>query len=80
MNGGDKIKKFSDFICKNRVLILIVCSLLFLLSIVGTKMTRINYDILVYLPEDIETVKGQNIMTNDFGVGAYSVVMVHDKT
>lgn len=69
------MKKFSNFVCKNRIAILIVCSFLFVFSIIGTKMTKINYDILVYLPKDIETVKGQDIMTDEFGMGAYSVVM-----
>lgn len=69
------MKKFSNFVCKNRIAILIICSFLFVFSIIGTKMTKINYDILVYLPKDIETVKGQDIMTDEFGMGAYSVVM-----
>ena len=38
--------------------------------------TRINYDVLTYLPEDIETMQGQEIMTNDFGIGAFSMLMV----
>ena len=65
--------KIAQKICENKNLILIITGILFLLSIVGIKLTNINYDILVYLPEEIETVQGQNILTNDFGMGAYSV-------
>ena len=48
------------------------------LSFIGYKLTKVNYDILVYLPEDIETIKGQNILTNDFDMGSYSIVLVSD--
>ena len=69
------MEKFAKKICENKNIILIITGILFLLSIVGIKLTKINYDILVYLPEEIETVQGQNILTNDFGMGAYSVVL-----
>ena len=42
----------------------------------GYVNTRINYDVLTYLPDDIETMQGQEIMTNDFGIGAFSMLMV----
>ena len=45
-------------------------------AVIGYVKTKINYDILVYLPEDIETIKGQNILTNDFKTGAFSFVFV----
>ena len=69
------MEKFAKKICENKNIILIITGILFLLSIVGIKLTKINYDILVYLPKEIETVQGQNILTNDFGMGAYSVVL-----
>ena len=69
------MEKFAKKICENKNIILIITGILFLLSIVGIKLTKINYDILVYLPKEIETVRGQNILTNDFGMGAYSVVL-----
>ena len=40
------------------------------------KLTKVNYDILVYLPQDIETIKGQDILTNDFNMGAYSITVI----
>ena len=69
------MKKFSEFICKNRVLVLIVSFALLILSFIGMKLTKINYDILIYLPDDIETIKGQNILTDEFNMGAYAMVI-----
>lgn len=76
--GGYIMKKVADFICKHKVGILIITGVLFVLSLVGMKLTSINYDILVYLPSDIETVQGQNILKDDFDMGAYSIVVAHD--
>ena len=72
------MNKFSERIIKNKNLILIVSSILLVLSFIGYKLTKVNYDILVYLPEDIETIKGQNILTNNFDMGSYSIVLVSD--
>ena len=63
------MKKFSDFICKNKNIVLIISFVLLALSFVGMKLTKINYDILVYLPSDIETIEGQDILTNEFNMG-----------
>lgn len=70
------MKKFGNFICKQKYIVLIVSFVLFLLSIVGMNLTKINYDILVYLPSDIETIKGQKTLTNDFQMGAYSIAII----
>ena len=69
------MKKIADNICKHKTLVLIITSILFLLSLIGAYLTKINYDILVYLPSDIETVKGQNILTEDFNMGSYAFVL-----
>ena len=61
--------KIAEKICKHRKLILIIALLLLIPSIIGMKATRINYDILVYLPEDIETIKGEDILSEDFDMG-----------
>lgn len=66
---GKKIVKF-------RVSILILSIILLIPAVWGYVNTRINYDVLTYLPEDIETMQGQEIMTNDFGIGAFSMLMV----
>ncbi len=70
--------KVAKAICKHRKLILIIALLLLIPSIIGMKATRINYDILVYLPEDIETIKGENILSEDFNMGGFSVVLLED--
>ena len=70
------MKKISELICKYRVLILIVAIVLLIPSIIGYKATRVNYDILVYLPDSIKTVQGQNILSEDFNTGAYSIVVL----
>lgn len=70
--------KIAEAICKHRKLILIIALLLLIPSIIGMKATRINYDILVYLPEDIETIKGENILSEDFNMGGFSVVLLED--
>lgn len=68
--------KFGKKIVKYRVTILILSVLLLIPSVWGYVHTRINYDVLTYLPEDIETMQGQEIMTEDFGIGAFSMLMV----
>ena len=70
------MEKVSDFITKKYKLIAIICFLLLIPSFIGYAKTKINYDILVYLPQDIETVKGQNILTEDFKTGSYSFVII----
>lgn len=72
------MQRFSKFICKHSKLILVLALLLIIPSIIGMKTTRINYDILVYLPEDIETIKGENILSENFNMGAFSVVILED--
>lgn len=70
--------KLGKAICKHKRLILIVALLLLIPSVIGMKATRINYDILVYLPEDVETIKGEKILSEDFDMGAFSVVLLED--
>lgn len=72
------MKKIADKICDCKKVILIVSSILLVVSFILMKMTKINYDILVYLPEDIETIKGQNILTDDFNMGAYSIAVIEN--
>lgn len=70
--------KFGKAVVKFRVPILILTLLLMIPSILGYIGTRVNYDMLEYLPEDMETVIGQNELMNDFGKGAFSLVIVED--
>ena len=73
------MKKISKFITNNSKLIVIISILLLIPALIGYVHTKINYDILVYLPKDIETIKGQNILTYDFKTGAFSFVFVDNK-
>ncbi|MBO4492799.1 MAG: MMPL family transporter [Ruminococcus sp.] len=68
--------KFSELIVKHRVLVLIIGVLLLIPSALGYVNTRVNYDILSYLPKDINTMVGQDILKEDFGQGGFSLVMV----
>lgn len=68
--------KFGKWVVKNRIMILIIGVLLLIPSALGYFKTRINYDILTYLPEDIETMEGQEIMVDEFGTGAFSMCVV----
>ncbi len=70
------MKKFSKVVVKHRVLIFILGILLLIPSIIGMISTRINYDLLSYLPGDIETMKGQNILVDEVGTGAFSMFVV----
>ena len=70
------MQKFGRGVVKLRVPILIVSVLLLIPSIFGFVSTIINYDILSYLPSDIETMKGQDIMLDEFGKGGFSLVML----
>ncbi len=65
-------------IVKLRVPILVLALLLLIPSVIGIAGTRINYDILTYLPEDMETVVGQDELMKDFGKGAFSLIVIED--
>lgn len=70
------MKKISKFITNHSLAIVLVSILLLIPATIGYIKTKVNYDILVYLPEDIETIQGENILTDEFGIGAFSFVMV----
>lgn len=67
--------KFGKFVANHRVLILIIALLLIIPSAIGYFNTRVNYDILSYLPKDIDTMVGQDIMKEKFGKGGFSFVI-----
>lgn len=70
------MNKFGEFIVRNKLLILIIGILLMIPAGLGYINTRVNYDILSYLPKDINTMKGQDILKDDFGQGGFSFVML----
>ncbi|SET32610.1 efflux RND transporter permease subunit [[Clostridium] polysaccharolyticum] len=69
---------FGKFISKHAKLILLICLVLLIPATYGMIKTRINYDVLSYLPDNLETVNGQNILLDEFGMGAFSMVVVED--
>lgn len=68
--------KIGKFIAKHKYLILVISLILLVPSAIGYVKTRINYDILSYLPKTLETVDGQDVMVDEFGMGAFSMVVV----
>ena len=70
--------KFGELVCKYKKAILIIALLLLIPAVIGMKATKINYDILVYLPSDIETIKGEKILSEDFNMGAFSIIILDD--
>ena len=66
------------WIARKKYFILAMCLLLIIPSFIGISNTKINYDVLSYLPDSLETVKGQDIMVDDFGMGAFSMVIVEN--
>ena len=72
------MKKIGNFVCEHKWLIVIATFILMIPALLGYILTDINYDILVYLPSDIETLKGEHILTDDFHMGAFSIVVVDD--
>ena len=72
------MKKFGVFICNNAKLVVIISVVILFFSLIGIKLTKINYDILTYIPNSYDTVKGQKILTNDFNVGAYSIAVIEN--
>lgn len=72
------MEKFGKVIVKLRIPILVLSILLLIPSAIGYVNTRVNYDILYYLPDEIETMQGQDILMEDFNKGAYAMVVVQD--
>lgn len=72
--------KFSRAVVRSRKAILILCLLLLIPSVMGMMGTRINYDMLTYLPDGLDTVTGQDILMDDYGKGAFSIIVIEDQT
>lgn len=70
------MNRFGKFVTRHKYIILIIGILLIIPSAIGMSMTRVNYDVLSYLPNTLETVEGQDIMVDEFGMGAFSMIVV----
>ena len=73
------MKKISNIVVNHYILIFILSLICIIPAYIGMINTKINYDILVYLPDKIDTIKGEKILTDDFGLGAYAFVMIDSK-
>lgn len=74
----DIMINFGKKIVKHRKLVIIICLLLMIPAVIGYAFTHVNYDLLNYLPGDLETMKGQDILVDEFGMGAFTMVIVED--
>lgn len=72
------MNKFGKFIAKHRVMVLIIATLLLLPALYGKINTKINYDILTYLPKDLESVKGQEILNEVFNSSATGMIIIEN--
>ena len=69
------MKRFTKWMVRHRGIVVILCLLLLIPSILGMAATKTKYDLLYYLPQDLDTVKGQKILLEDFGKGAFSLLV-----
>ena len=67
------MEKLGRKIVKFRIPVFVISILLLIPAVIGYVNTKVNYDILYYLPDEIETMKGQDILVDQFGTGAYSM-------
>ena len=74
------MKRFTKEMVRHRMLVIILCLALVVPSILGMAATKTKYDLLYYLPQDLETVKGQEILLEDFGKGAFSLLVTEGMT
>ena len=72
------MEKLGIAICKQKKLILMIAILLLIPAAIGMFTTRVNYDILVYLPDNIETIEGESILSDEFGMGGFSMVILEN--
>ena len=71
-------QSLGHFVVKRKWMLVVVSLFLLIPSVLGYRHTKINYDILVYLPKDIETMKGQDILAEDFDMGSFAICVVED--
>ena len=72
------MKKLSDFIVRKRNLILLIAVLLLIPSAIGYARTKVNYDLLSYLPKDVESMKGQKSLSDDFNLASTGMLVVEN--
>ena len=70
--------KFGKWVARHKILIILFAVVLMIPAVIGYVKTRINYDLLSYLPDSLETVSGQDTMVDKFGMGAFSMIVVEN--
>ena len=78
--GGNVVKRFTRWLVAHRVLVVVLCLALMIPSYLGMAATKTKYDLLYYLPQDLDTVRGQEILLEDFGKGAFSLLVTEGMT
>ena len=76
--GVSEEMKLGERIVKNRKLILIVAAILLIPVVIGYRSTGINYDMLSYLPDNMETMKGEKLLRKEFGKGGFTIVVIEN--
>ena len=74
------MKGFAKWLVRHRAAVIVLCLLLLIPSVMGMAATKTKYDLLYYLPQNLETVKGQEILLQDFGKGAFSLLVTDGLT
>ena len=74
------MKGFAKWLVRHRALVILICLILMIPSALGMAATQTKYDLLYYLPQDLETVRGQEILLQDFGKGAFSLLVTEGMT
>ena len=74
------MKRFTKWLIRHRVLVIILCLALMIPSVLGMAATKTKYDLLYYLPQNLETIQGQEILLKDFGKGAFSLLVTEGMT
>ena len=74
------MKELNKWLVRHRALVIVISLLLLIPSVLGMAATRTKYDLLYYLPADLETVQGQEILLQDFGKGAFSLLVTEGMT
>ena len=72
------MEKFGNFIAKHRKIVLLIATVLLFPAIYGNAMTKINYEILTYLPEELESVKGQEVLSEVFNDSASGMLVIEN--
>ena len=78
--GGDYLDALANFIVKHKKLIIFLYLILSLLAFIGSRFVEVNYDLSLYLPKDLNSIKGKNILEEEFGIGGTAYILIKDES